>query len=149
MTRKIITLDNLAQFKELYDREISSEFQNAVDGNTIVLDEDLKYALNEFLRGGYLVVQTIQERDRIPLTLLKRGTVVKVASTSIVYEWDGVNWAKTALNIQSLGNGLVLSENGVLSVDVVDEAIDQDQRPITSNGVYVILGDINDKLEEI
>lgn len=86
MTRKIITLDNLAQFKELYDREISSEFQNAVDGNTIVLDEDLKYALNEFLRGGYLVVQTIQERDRIPLTLLKRGTVVKVASTSIVYE---------------------------------------------------------------
>ena len=149
MSRKLITLSTLAKFKELYDSEISSEIQHSIDGNTIVLDEDLKFALNDFLRGGYLVVETVQERDQIPTSLLKRGSLVKVSSSDIVYEFDGVNWKKTATSIKSLGNGLVLSADGVLSVDTTDEAEANNAQPMSSNGVYLILGDITDRLEDI
>jgi hypothetical protein len=60
-----------------------------------------------------------------------------------------INWNKTPVNILSLGNGLKLSPEGELSVDTTDEAIQENKQPITSNGVYNILGDINGRLEQI
>lgn len=120
-----------------------------VDNATIVINDENKIALNQILNANYLVVDTIEDRDAIPKELLKKGTLVRVDSTSIVYRWDLINWNKTPVNITSLGNGLKLSPEGELSVDVTDEAVEENQQPITSNGVYNILGDINVRLEQI
>ena len=149
MSRKIITLETLLRFKEDYDKKLSSDFRNAIDDSTIVLNEQDKYTLNEFLKGGYLVVQTLAERSLIPSTLLKRGSLVKVNENKLVYEWDGVNWHQTGADITGIGTGLVISAGGILSVDTTDEAIKNNKQPISSHGVYVILGDITDRLEEI
>ena len=149
MSKKIITLETLLRFKEDYDNKLSSDFSNAIDNSTIVLDDNDKYALNEYLKGGYLVVQTMNERNSIPSALLKRGSLVKVSDTGIVYEWDGVNWRKSTADIMSIGMGLVLSPQGELSVDTTDEAIANNRQPISSNGVYLILGDVTDRLEDI
>lgn len=149
MSQKIITLETLLRFKEDYDNKLSSDLTGMVDGTSIVLTEDDKYTLSQYLKGGYLVVQTISERNTIPTALLKRGSLVKVNETKIVYEYDGVNWKKTGADILSIGTGLVLSSEGELSVDTTDEAIPYSKQPMSSGGVYIILGDITDRLEEI
>lgn len=149
MSKKIITLETLLRFKEDYDNKLSSDFSNAIDNSTIVLDDNDKYAINEYLKGGYLVVQTLNERNSIPPTLLKRGSLVKVTDTGVVYEWDGVNWRKSTADVMSIGMGLVLSPEGELSVDTTDEATENNKQPISSHGVFVILGDVTDRLEDI
>lgn len=120
-----------------------------VDGTTIVLNDESKVSLNPTLNGGYLVVDTITARNNIDKALLKRGTIAKVYETGTVYEWDGVNWLNAYVNIKSIGEGLKLNEAGELSVDTTDEAEEFNRQPITSNGVYNILGDINERLIKI
>ena len=47
-----------------------------------------------------------------------------------------------------IGDGLKL-ENGVLSVDTIDEALKDNTKPITSGGVYMELGNIAALLSNI
>ena len=120
-----------------------------IDNKTIVLNDNNQISLNQILNANYLIVDTVAQRDAIPRELLKKGTLVKIDSTGIVYRWNLINWENTPVNITALGDGLKLSEDGVLSVDTIDEAINKNKQPITSNGVYNILGDINLILERI
>ena len=50
----------------------------------------------------------------------------------------------------NFGNGLAYnSQSNTVSVDVVDDAIDGETRPITSNGVYKEIGNISVMLSTI
>ena len=47
------------------------------------------------------------------------------------------------------GTTLTMSEEGVISVNTTDEAVQDNTQPITSSGVYMCIGNINSLLETI
>ena len=44
------------------------------------------------VRGGYKVVQTIAERDAIPVAIAKTGTPAYVSDEKKTYRWSGTTW---------------------------------------------------------
>lgn len=59
-----------------------------------------------------------------------------------------VSYSADVGNDYTIGDGLKL-ENGVLSVDTVDEALKDNTKPITSGGVYMELGNVEALLANI
>ena len=59
-----------------------------------------------------------------------------------------VSYSADVGNNYSIGDGLKL-ENGVLTVDTIDEALKDNTKPITSGGVYMELGNIAQLLANI
>lgn len=67
------------------------------------------YATHDSLygKGGWKEVETIDERDAIPLGRLRRGCVCYVAELELLYTWDGAEWVELPLGTQ-LPGGVVM-----------------------------------------
>lgn len=49
-------------------------------------------ALGEDVKGAFVVVADVTARDAIPTNVLRIGAVVRIANSSVYYEWNGSAW---------------------------------------------------------
>lgn len=115
---------------------------------------------------GYLIVKDIAERDALPTGTMIEGTEVYVNDLDVSYRWKNNAWlqivtstsnlevaTKEKLGIVMIGSHLLVDASGRISVDVIDEVIEGDGRPVSSGGVYNYvegkIGDIDSVLSKI
>ena len=127
---------------------------------------DLQLYLNGI--GGYIIVQTVEERNSLSADSLLEGTEVYVVELDISYRWRNNAWVqipsgsgsgntsfatKEQAGIVKVGLHLVVDSTGTISVDVVDNVASDEARPVSSKAVYNYveekIGDIDAVLSKI
>lgn len=116
---------------------------------------------------GYIIVKTLSERDALPTGTMIEGTEVYVNDIDTSYRWKGGTWVQLTsassgnigtatpdtLGVVMIGSHLLIDASGKISVDVVDQVIQGDKRPVSSDGVYNYveekIGDIDAVLSKI
>ena len=83
-------------------------------------------AESQYIKGGYIVVQTVEERDGLlnssvyeDRDILTNGTPVYVAQDNITYRWDSTNrdWKTDDADLQALTIQLNALQNGLISAN--------------------------------
>lgn len=116
--------------------------------------------------GGYLLVDTLEERDRLNLDSLREGTEVYVVSLDVSYRLRNRAWVQLSTSsgsneiatsqkagIVMVGTGLKIDAEGRLSIDVVGSVIRGETKAVSSGAVYDYIeekiGDIDSVLSKI
>lgn len=121
------------------------------------------------IKGSYIVVQSITDRDALSDEMKVNGTPVYVAAGdgAGLYRWNGSEWIKEEQELADVATSgrysdlidaptvptktseLTNDSGYITEVETTDTATENDIHPITSHGVYTILGDIGRILDEI
>lgn len=82
---------------------------------------------DNYIEGGFRIVDTIAQRDAIPASLKKTGMVVRVSGGGD-FEWDGAAWQPYAVVGGSVGPGTdrTIAMFDATTTDVQDSNLSQD-----------------------
>lgn len=103
--------------------------------------------------GGFLVVQTLEERNE--LDELSNGTHVYVVDLDVTYIWKNNKWVQKSGNIdvEEIAGTHLFVIDGKLAVDATNVVEKGSTKLVTSGAVFDhvedIVGDIEDVLERI
>ena len=114
---------------------------------------------------GYIIVKNLEERNNLPTGTLIEGTEVYVNDLDVSYRWKNGTWVQLvsgtnnpiasadSLGLVKIGSHLLVDASGKISVEVIDEVLKGEKRPVSSGGVYSYvegkIGDIDAVLSKI
>lgn len=141
-------------------KEIYIKVQNGGGSSGTGLTEaEVKALISEVIKGYYVVVATVQERNAIPSGSRFPGMVVYVSDIDTCYRWTGTAWhQESGFNVESISDNNTLKVvDGKLVVNVSQEVIEGDTKSVSGGAVYNFvmdqiddtLGDIEDALTNI